>query len=222
MGARRLGRAGPRHRRRLRDGCVDAGLAFLNKRNRRQDAFRGRILFPIFDSQGDPVAFGGRVLPGGDGPKYKNSPETPIYAKSKMLYGLNWAKGDIVEADEVIVCEGYTDVIGFARAGMRRAVATCGTALTEDHVRLLKRFAKRVVLAFDADAAGQGAADRFYEWEGKYEVDGRAWPPCPPGKDPGRPGPARSRRPPPGGRGGGAVPALPLRPGAGRPGPDVA
>ena len=68
------------------------------------------------------------------------------------------------------MCEGYTDVIGFHRAGVKRAVATCGTALTEDHVRLLKRFASRVVLAFDADAAGQGAAERFYEWEQKYQV----------------------------------------------------
>ena len=73
----------------------------------------------------------------------------------------------VVHAGEVIVCEGYTDVIGFAQAGMPRAVATCGTALTEEHVRLLKRFAQRVVLAFDPDAAGQAAADRFYEWEHK-------------------------------------------------------
>ena len=117
------------------------------------------------------MAFGGRVLPGSEDPaKYKNSSETPIYAKSRTLYGLNWAKAQVVAADEVIVCEGYTDVIGFFRAGVPRAVATCGTALTEDHVRTLKRFAKRVVLAFDADAAGQGAAERFYEWERKYAV----------------------------------------------------
>ena len=74
-------------------------------------------------------------------------------------------------ADQVVVCEGYTDVIGFMQAGVPRAVATCGTALTEEHVRLLKRFARRVVLAFDADEAGQGAAARFYEWEKKYEVE---------------------------------------------------
>ncbi|MFA5775831.1 MAG: toprim domain-containing protein, partial [Ilumatobacteraceae bacterium] len=134
---------------------------------------------------GDPIAFGGRILPGSKDPaKYKNSPETPIYAKSKTLYGLNWAKGDIVAADEVIVCEGYTDVIGFHRAGIRRAVATCGTALTEEHVRLLKRFANKVVLAFDADAAGQGAAERFYEWENKYKVQVSVAK-FPAGKDPG-------------------------------------
>ena len=78
------------------------------------------------------------------------------------------------------MCEGYTDVIGFARAGVARAVAACGTALTEDHVRLLKRFARRIVLAFDADAAGQSAAERFYEWEKTLRASRCASPPCPP------------------------------------------
>ncbi len=153
------------------DMLHDCGLAFTNKRGRLQDSFRARVMFPIFTDAGQAVAFGGRVLPGSTDPaKYKNSPETKIYAKSKTLYGLNWAKADIVNADQVVVCEGYTDVIGFHRAGVARAVATCGTALTEDHVRMLKRFASKVVLAFDADAAGQGAAERFYEWERKHEV----------------------------------------------------
>lgn len=153
------------------DVLVEAGLAFVNKANKLQDSFRGRVMFPIYDESGTPVAFGGRVLPGSKDPaKYKNSTESPIYAKSRVLYGLNWAKTDVVRADEVVVCEGYTDVIGFHRAGLTRAVATCGTALTEDHVKLLKRFATRVVLAFDADAAGQGAAARFYEWEKRYDV----------------------------------------------------
>ncbi len=150
----------------------DAGLAFTNRVGRMQDAFRARILFPILDPQGDPIALGGRILPGSlDPAKYKNSPETAIYTKSRTFYGLNWAKQEIVAADQVIVCEGYTDVIGFHRAGLTRAVATCGTALTEDHVRLLKRYASRVVLAFDADAAGQGAAERFYSWEQQYAVE---------------------------------------------------
>jgi DNA primase len=149
----------------------DCGLAFTNSRGRQQDSFRARVMFPIFKETGEPVAFGGRVLPGSSDPaKYKNSAESKIYAKSKTLYGLNWAKADVVKADEVVVCEGYTDVIGFHRIGFTRAVATCGTALTEDHVRLIKRFANRVVLAFDADAAGQGAAERFYEWEQKLAV----------------------------------------------------
>ena len=163
----------------------DAGLGFTNKAGRMQDSFRGRVLFPILTENGDPVAFGGRILPGSTDPaKYKNSSETGIYAKSKTLYGLNWAKGDIVAADQVIVCEGYTDVIGFHRAGVKRAVATCGTALTEDHVRLLKRYATQVVLAFDADAAGQGAAQRFYEWEERYQVRVSVAR-FPDGKDPG-------------------------------------
>ena len=149
----------------------DCGLAFTNSRGRQQDSFRARVMFPIFKDSGEAVAFGGRVLPGSSDPaKYKNSAESKIYAKSKTLYGLNWAKADVVKADEIVVCEGYTDVIGFHRIGFTRAVATCGTALTEDHVRLIKRFANRVVLAFDADAAGQGAAERFYEWEQKLAV----------------------------------------------------
>ena len=153
------------------DVLLDTGLGFLNRGGRPTDAFRGRVLFPIYDATGDPVAFGGRILPGREGPKYKNSPETTIYSKSKVLYGLNWAKTEIVHDDEAIVCEGYTDVIGFAAAGVPRAVATCGTALTEEHLRLLKRFARRVVLAFDADAAGQNAAAKFYEWEKKLELE---------------------------------------------------
>jgi DNA primase len=166
------------------DVLRDTGLAFVNKRNRLQDSFRGRVLFPILDARGDAVALGGRILPGGDGPKYKNSPATAIYDKSEVLYGLSWAKGDVVANDEVVVCEGYTDVIGFAAAGVPRAVATCGTALTERHVAALRRFARRIVLAFDADAAGQGAAARFYEWEKRYEADVHVVG-LPPGADPG-------------------------------------
>jgi DNA primase len=163
---------------------VDAGLAYMNQRNRPTDSFRGRVLFPIFDPQGDPVAFGGRIMPGGQGPKYKNSPETRLYDKSKVLYGLNWHKASIVATGEAIVCEGYTDVIGFARAGLDRAVATCGTSLTDEHVRLLQRFARRVVLAFDADAAGQAAAERFYGWERSHDLEVHVAD-LPGGEDPG-------------------------------------
>ena len=167
------------------DMLKEVGLAFVNKRGKAQDSFRARVMFPIFTDAGEPVAFGGRVLPGSTDPaKYKNSSETSIYAKSKTLYGLNWAKQDVVTTDQVIVCEGYTDVIGFHRAGITRAVATCGTALTEEHVRLLKRFANNVVLAFDADQAGQGAAERFYEWESRYKVSVSVAR-FPEGKDPG-------------------------------------
>ena len=153
------------------DVVRDTGLGYLNRSGRQTDAFRARILFPIFDANGDAVGFGGRVMPGGEGPKYKNTPETALYQKSKLLYALNWSKARIVTDDRAIVCEGYTDVIGFARAGLPAAVATCGTALTEEHVRLLRRYARRLVLAFDADAAGQAAAERFYQWERDHDLE---------------------------------------------------
>jgi DNA primase len=149
----------------------EVGLGFVNKAGRLQDSFRARVMFPIFDENNAAVAFGGRILPGSTDPaKYKNSTETPVYMKSRTLYGMNWAKGNVVKEDRVIVCEGYTDVIGFHRSGLATAVATCGTALTEDHVKLMKRYARNIVLAFDADSAGQGAADKFYAWEKKYDI----------------------------------------------------
>jgi DNA primase len=160
---------------------LGTGLGFVNKGDRRQDSLRARILFPIFDSSGKAIAVGGRILPQrtdapprGDGrveAKYKNSPETIIYSKRRTLYALNWAKDDIIRSGEIIVCEGYTDVIAFFGAGMPRAVATCGTALGEDHFKLMKNFATRIVLAYDADSAGQSAAASVYQWEKRYEVD---------------------------------------------------
>ena len=172
---------------------ADSGLGFVNRRGRAQDAFRARVVFPIFDPSGKPIALGGRILPApvGDpgattgpvGPKYKNSQDGPIYSKRRTLYGLNWAKHDVIQTGEVIVCEGYTDVIAFFVAGMPRAVATCGTALGEEHFRLLRNFARRVVLAYDADAAGQEGAGRVYEWERHHEVD-VAVAALPPGADP--------------------------------------
>jgi DNA primase len=150
------------------------------------DSFAERVIFPIFDPSGAAIALGGRVLPGksGSGPKYRNSPETPIYSKRRTLYGLNWARQAVVQSQEVVVCEGYTDVIGMFMSGVPRAVATCGTALTEDHFKLLGRFARRVVLAFDADAAGESAAARFYEWERTHDLE-VAVAPLPSGSDPG-------------------------------------
>lgn len=157
---------------------IGAGLARQNEWGRLTDHFHSRVLFPIFDVRGDPVGFGGRILPGADGPpgpKYKNTPESALYAKSRLLYGLNWAKDAILRArggeGEVIVCEGYTDVIGLHAAGLPQAVATCGTALTEEHVKTLARFTKRIVLAFDADAAGAAAAESIYRWESGYGLD---------------------------------------------------
>jgi DNA primase len=153
------------------DVVRDAGLGYANRSGGLNDAFRGRLMFPIFDASGKAVGFGGRILPGGDGPKYKNTAETSVYTKSRVLYGLNWAKKAVVDAGQVVICEGYTDVIGLHAAGIGQAVATCGTALADGHVRLLTNFARRIVLAYDADGAGQAAADRFYEWEQRFEVD---------------------------------------------------
>src|SRR5262249_28229732 len=166
-----------------RDDIIDAGLAFVNRANKLQDQFRARLLFPIYDARGEPAGFGGRTL-GNDGPKYKNSPENPSHQKSRLLYGLNWAKGEIVARGEVVVCEGYTDVMAFALAGAPHAVATCGTALTDEHVQLLKNLARKVVLAYDADAAGQGAAEKWYAWEAEYDIEVRVAN-LPDGKDPG-------------------------------------
>ncbi len=165
------------------DVVKDTGLGYLNKNGRQTDAFRGRILFPIFDANGDAVGFGARVMPGSDGPKYLNTPETVLYQKSKLLYALNWSKARIVTDDRAIVCEGYTDVIGFARAGVPAAVATCGTALTTEHVKLLRRYARKLVLAFDADSAGQAAAERFYQWEKEHDLEVTVAD-LPPGVDP--------------------------------------
>ncbi len=153
------------------------GLGFVNQRGRRQDAMRARIIFPIMDPSGRPIALGGRILPGqvghdGHAPaKYKNSPETAIYSKRRTLYGLNWAKDEIIRSGEIVVCEGYTDVIAFFQAGVRRAVATCGTALGEEHFTAMRNFARRIVLAYDADQAGQSAAAAVYQWERRHEID---------------------------------------------------
>ena len=152
---------------------VDAGLGSLDEQGRYRDFFRSRLLFPIFDPSDRPIGAGGRSLPGGRPPKYKNTTGTAVYDKSSVLYGLNWAKRAIVAGDRVVVCEGYTDVIGLQRAGVEEAVATCGTALADGHLRLLTKFAQRVVLAYDADVAGQAAAERIQDWERRYGVDVR-------------------------------------------------
>lgn len=166
-----------------RDDITAAGLAFVNRAQKAQDFFRARLLFPIFDRAGDPVGFGGRTLTD-DGPKYKNTMDTPLYHKSRLLYGLNWAKAEIGARDEVVICEGYTDVMGFALAGVPNAVATCGTALADDHVQILKSFTRHVVLAYDADAAGQNAAEKWYQWEQRFDIEVKVAA-LPPGKDPG-------------------------------------
>jgi DNA primase len=164
------------------DTMQKAGLASGTRQGGVVDRFRGRVMFPIYDLRGDAVGFGARILDG-DGPKYLNTPETAIYHKSGLLYGLNWAKSDIVRRDTSVVVEGYTDVIAMHRADMPIAVATCGTALGEDHLDLLRRFSERVVLAFDADDAGAGAALRGFERSVPGDLDLRVAE-LPEGKDP--------------------------------------
>lgn len=138
---------------------IAAGLARKSQRGSVIDWFHGRVMFPIRDVKGDAVGFGARLLDG-EGPKYLNTPETKLYSKAKLLYGLDKARKDITLNRLAIVVEGYTDVIALHRAGMPLAVASCGTALGEDHFDLLRRFTDVIVLAFDADQAGAGAAIR--------------------------------------------------------------
>ena len=136
------------------------------------DRFRNRVVFPICDVQGRVIAFGGRTL-GDSEAKYLNSPETPLFSKGRGLYGLDKARDAIVERRQVVVTEGYTDTLMCHQQGIRWAVATLGTALTGDHVRLLRRYADRVVLVFDADQAGEAAVDRSLEVFADADLDVR-------------------------------------------------
>jgi DNA primase len=176
------------------DDVLAAGLATQGRRGDLIDRFRGRVVFPIVERGGrDVVAFGGRVLPGvaletgpreGEPPKYINSSETDIYKKSDTLYALNWARADIQRERAALVVEGYMDVIGLHLAGIRNAVATCGTALTTEHFRQLEKFAPRVVLALDADDAGFAAADRARAIAEEVGIREVGVLPLPPGRDP--------------------------------------
>lgn len=139
---------------------ADSGLVARDQNGRPYDRFRRRIMFPIADERGRVVAFGGRAL-GDDLPKYLNSPETPIYSKSRVLYNLDRAKEAIRQQKFAVLVEGYMDAIGVHRAGVTNVVATCGTALTPDQIKLLQRISEgRVVVNFDPDAAGQIATER--------------------------------------------------------------
>ncbi len=137
---------------------------FLQKESERTgkpyDMFRGRVMFPIFDTSGRVVAFGGRIMGEGE-PKYLNSSDTPVFKKRKTLYALNYAKEHC--SDELILCEGYMDVIALHNAGIENAVATLGTALTPDQARLMAKHTKRVVICYDSDEAGKRAASRAIE-----------------------------------------------------------
>jgi DNA primase len=129
------------------------------------DRFRGRVIFPIRDPQGRCVAFGGRVLPGAppDSAKYINSPETPLFSKSSMLYGLDTARDAITKSRRAIVVEGYTDCLAARQAGIDDVVAVLGTALGERHAKLLRRYADRIVLVLDGDDAGRRRANEVLE-----------------------------------------------------------
>lgn len=154
-----------------RQELVQANLAFVGDNGRMVDRFFNRVMFPVHDLQGRTIAFGGRVIGKGE-PKYLNTSETPIFHKSSNMFGIDKAKSSIVSTGRAIVVEGYTDVIALHEAGVTNAVATLGTALTAQHVKLLSRFASTIVYLFDGDAAGQKAAMRaseFIDWSSAVE-----------------------------------------------------
>ncbi|MET7308894.1 MULTISPECIES: DNA primase [unclassified Streptomyces] len=141
------------------------------------DRFRGRLMWPISDTSGEVVGFGARKLRDDDnGPKYLNTPETTIYKKSQVLYGIDLAKKDIAKASRAVVVEGYTDVMACHLAGITTAIATCGTAFGGDHIKILRRLlmdngSARVIFTFDGDAAGQKAALRAFEDDQKFAAE---------------------------------------------------
>lgn len=161
-----------------------AGLIIAKKnRDGHYDRYRNRIIFPITSHVGKVVGFGGRVLDPEDEPKYINSPETKVYNKSRVLYGLFQARNEIRKRDEVLLVEGYTDVIALHQAGLEHAVATCGTAVTVEQIKLLSRYTNRIVLLYDADSAGIRAAFRAIDLILEHGFGASAVS-LPPGQDP--------------------------------------
>jgi DNA primase len=157
---------------------LESGLISRDQSGRLFDRFRRRIMFPIANEAGKIVAFGGRAL-GDDMPKYLNSPETPIYSKSNVLYHMDRAKEALRRQDFAVLVEGYMDAIAVARAGISNVVASCGTSLAEPQIKLLGRFTKRVVVNYDPDTAGQAATERSLALllEQDFEVRVLALPP---------------------------------------------
>src|SRR6266700_5110150 len=157
---------------------VESGLISRDQGGKLFDRFRRLITFPIANESGKIVAFGCRAL-GDDQPKYLNSPESPIYSKSNVLYHLDRAKEGIRRQDFVILVEGYMDAIAVARAGISNVVASCGTSLAEPQIKLLQRFTKRVIVNYDPDTAGQAATERSLSLllEHDFEVRVLALPP---------------------------------------------
>ena len=140
-----------------REELMDAGLVSRSEKGHIYDRFRNRVMFPIIDVRGHVIAFGGRVLDDSK-PKYLNSPETPIFHKSRNLFALNLSKS--TKNDYFILSEGYMDVIALHQAGFDSAVASLGTSLTEEQARIIARHTDRIVISYDADGAGQAAAQR--------------------------------------------------------------
>ena len=160
---------------------ITAGLAREGNRGTR-DRFRGRLMWPIRDLSGDVIAFGARRLDEeDDGPKYLNTPETSLFRKSTVLYGADLAKREIAQRRQAVIVEGYTDVMACHLAGVPTAVATCGTAFGEEHIKILRRLLAdrnqflgvEVVFTFDGDSAGQKAAMRAYLDEDKFVTQTR-------------------------------------------------
>ena len=143
--------------------AIRSGLVAEREQGVLVDRFRNRLIIPIARDTGSVIAFGGRAMEAGQQPKYLNSPETPIYVKGRTIYGLHLSKAAIQKARHAVLVEGYFDVAQALQAGITNVVASSGTALTSAQARLLKRFAASVVLSFDPDAAGQGAAARTSE-----------------------------------------------------------
>ena len=139
---------------------VEAGILGEAAGGRVFDRFGGRLMFPIFNLSGRVIAFGGRIPPGREGPKYINTPESPLYSKSRVLYGFNFARQFIDQSGEAVIVEGYMDLVSLWQAGVKNAVAVCGTALTKEHAQILSRFARKVYLFFDGDTAGRAAVRR--------------------------------------------------------------
>ncbi|MBD3328181.1 DNA primase [Candidatus Peregrinibacteria bacterium] len=164
---------------------VQAGLAMSKETTMQKiyDRFRGRLMFPIFDNIGRIVAFGARALSKDQDPKYLNSPETLIYHKSNVLYGLSFAKTAIKQTAKTVIVEGYFDVIASYQAGVKNVVASSGTALTEKQLRILKPLSNEIILSFDNDMAGQDAARRAFEIAQNLEMDTKMIS-VPDGKDP--------------------------------------
>jgi DNA primase len=170
------------------ENLMNAGLITERESGGFYDRFRHRLVIPIRDQRGRMAGFGGRVLRHDDIPKYLNSPKTPVFDKGRLLYGLDMAHRDIRAKDQVVIVEGYLDVIGPYQAGFKNCVSPMGTALTEDQFRLIKRYSRKIVLALDPDAAGEQATlrglqtaretldregDPVFDARGLMQVEGR-------------------------------------------------